>query len=229
MLSHANFLNLVRAGGAERPAWNTWTEDDVSLVAMPVFHIGGSGWGTLGVYHGATGVIAREFDPNRVLDFIDADRHYENFSWYLPPCRSWCVIRKAQGGRLLLYQIYPLWRVAHPRSTLLRECMEVFKCGFVQMYGMTETTGTIVALSRRRITTRRAIWTACVPPENRCPVSRLRSSTKPDNELPTRQVGEIATRSDCEYGGILESWPTQRRRRIDSRGLAAHRRCGLCG
>src|SRR5580692_1950274 len=33
MLSHANFLNLVRAGGTERPAWNTWSEDDVSLVA----------------------------------------------------------------------------------------------------------------------------------------------------------------------------------------------------
>ena len=47
MLSHANFLSLVRAGGSERPAWNTWTSDDVSLVAMPIFHIGGSGSGLL--------------------------------------------------------------------------------------------------------------------------------------------------------------------------------------
>ena len=31
-------------------------------------------------------------------------------------------------------------------AALLKECIEVFKCGFVQMYGMTETTGTIVAL-----------------------------------------------------------------------------------
>src|SRR5437868_14408042 len=36
MLSHANFLSLVRAGGAERPDWNKWSKDDVSLVAMPV-------------------------------------------------------------------------------------------------------------------------------------------------------------------------------------------------
>src|ERR1700722_19871342 len=71
MLSHANFLNLVESGKGEKPDWNKWTEDDVSLVAMPIFHIGGSGWGMLGLYHGAKGVIAREFDPNKVLDFIE--------------------------------------------------------------------------------------------------------------------------------------------------------------
>src|SRR3954452_17020512 len=68
MLSHANFLSLVRAGKADPPDWNKWSEDDVSLVAMPVFHIGGSGWGMVGCYYGAKGVIAREFDPTKILD-----------------------------------------------------------------------------------------------------------------------------------------------------------------
>ncbi|MGY2986969.1 acyl-CoA synthetase (AMP-forming)/AMP-acid ligase II [Bradyrhizobium sp. USDA 4508] len=72
MLSHANFLNLVQSGNeAEKPEWNRWTTDDVSLVAMPIFHIGGSGWGVMGLYHGARGVIAREFDPTKVLDFFE--------------------------------------------------------------------------------------------------------------------------------------------------------------
>ena len=54
MLSHANFLNLVQTGNeAEKPEWNKWSTDDVSLVAMPIFHIGGSGWGVMGLYHGA--------------------------------------------------------------------------------------------------------------------------------------------------------------------------------
>src|SRR3984885_6322239 len=44
MLSHANFLSLLQSGH-EKPDWNKWTEEDVSLVAMPIFHIGGSGWG----------------------------------------------------------------------------------------------------------------------------------------------------------------------------------------
>ena len=38
---------------------------------MPIFHIGGSGWGVMGLYHGARGVIAREFDPTKVLDFFE--------------------------------------------------------------------------------------------------------------------------------------------------------------
>ena len=71
MLSHANFLNLVETGRDQKPDWNKWSTDDVSLVAMPIFHIGGSGWGVMGLYHGAKGVIAREFDPTKVLDFFE--------------------------------------------------------------------------------------------------------------------------------------------------------------
>ncbi|HEX2367086.1 MAG TPA: AMP-binding protein, partial [Bradyrhizobium sp.] len=71
MLSHANFLNLVNTGNDAKPDWNKWNTEDVSLVAMPIFHIGGSGWGVMGLYHGARGVIAREFDPTRVLDFFE--------------------------------------------------------------------------------------------------------------------------------------------------------------
>jgi len=72
MLSHANFFSLVEAGRDEKPDWNQWSTDDVSLVAMPIFHIGGSGWGLMGLYHGAKGVIAREFDPTKVLDFFES-------------------------------------------------------------------------------------------------------------------------------------------------------------
>ena len=70
-------LDLFRAGRAEKPDWNKWSEDDVSLVAMPVFHIGGSGWGVLGLYHGARGVIAREFDPTKILDFFEQLRNHK--------------------------------------------------------------------------------------------------------------------------------------------------------
>jgi long-chain acyl-CoA synthetase len=55
-------------------AWNRWGPDDVSLVAMPVAHIGGTGWGVVGLVNGAKGVVAREFDPTKVLDFIEKDR-----------------------------------------------------------------------------------------------------------------------------------------------------------
>jgi long-chain acyl-CoA synthetase len=82
---------------------------------------------------------------------------------------------------------------------LLKECMEVFGCGFAQMYGMTETTGTVVAL----------------PPEDHVPEGspRMRAAGKPlpgvevkiideaGGEVPCGEVGEIATRSIANMAG----------------------------
>ena len=43
-----------------------------AVVAMPIAHIGGTGWGLIGIVNGAKGVIAREFDPLKVLDYIES-------------------------------------------------------------------------------------------------------------------------------------------------------------
>ncbi|MGY8665229.1 fatty acid--CoA ligase [Bradyrhizobium sp. UFLA05-109] len=197
MLSHANFLNLVQSGTeAEKPEWNRWTTDDVSLVAMPIFHIGGSGWGVVGLYHGARGVIAREFDPTKVLDFFEQSGITKLF---MVPAAMQFVVRQPRAKTVDFSRLkYMLYGASPIPAALLRECIEVFKCGFVQMYGMTETTGTIVAL----------------PPEDHIEgLERMRSAGKalPGVEiaildadgkpLPPRQVGEIATRSGSNMAG----------------------------
>jgi acyl-CoA synthetase (AMP-forming)/AMP-acid ligase II len=196
MLSHANFLALARAGGDNKPDWNKWSPEDVSLVAMPVFHIGGSGWGVMGVYHGAKGVIAREFDPTRVLDFFE---HSGISKIFMVPAAMQFVVRQPRAREVDFSKLkYMLYGASPIPAALLKECIEVFKCGFVQMYGMTETTGTIVAL----------------PPEDHVEgLERMKSAGKalagvelaildPDgNRLPPRQVGEIATRSGSNMVG----------------------------
>lgn len=63
MLQHRNLLGLREAAGDNLPDWNRWSEDDVSLIAMPIFHIGGSGWQMATLVAGARGVITREFNP----------------------------------------------------------------------------------------------------------------------------------------------------------------------
>src|SRR3954447_11178508 len=145
MLSHANFLNLVQTGNeAEKPEWNQWSTDDVSLVAMPIFHIGGSGWGVMGLYHGAKGVIAREFDPTQGLDFFEQSGITKLF---MVPAAMQFVVRQPRARQVDFSRLkYMLYGASPIPAALLKECIEVFKCGFVQMYGMTETTGTIVAL-----------------------------------------------------------------------------------
>jgi len=196
MLSHANFLNLVETGKDQKPDWNKWTEDDVSLVAMPIFHIGGSGWGVMGLYHGAKGVIAREFDPTKVLDFFEQSGITKLF---MVPAAMQFVVRQPRARSVDFSRLkYMLYGASPIPAALLKECIEVFKCGFVQMYGMTETTGTIVAL----------------PPEDHVEgLDRMRSAGKAlpgielaildvnGNRLPPGEVGEIATRSGSNMAG----------------------------
>jgi len=196
MLSHANFSVALDNAREQRPDWNIWTEDDVSLVAMPIFHIGGSGWGLLGFYHGAKGVIAREFDPTKVLDFIEKSRITKLF---MVPAALQFVVRQPRAREVDFSRLKYMFYGASPiPAALLKECIEVFGCGFVQVYGMTETTGSIVAL----------------PPEDHVEGSeRIRSAGKAllgvelaildadGNRLPPGEVGEIATRSGFNMAG----------------------------
>ena len=72
MLSSANLLDLVQTGiAAETARTGTSSTDDVTLVAMPMSHIGGTGWGVVGLINGVKGVIAREFNPIKVLEMIE--------------------------------------------------------------------------------------------------------------------------------------------------------------
>jgi fatty-acyl-CoA synthase len=196
MLSHKNALNLSRLGKDNPPDWNQWSADDVSLIAMPVSHIGGSGWGVLGIVHGARGVIMRDFDPTKVLEFFETHKVTKLF---LVPAAMQFIVRQPRARqvdysrlRFMLYGASPI------PVALLKECIDVFGCGFVQMYGATETTGTIVVL----------------PPEDHVAGSpRLRAAGKAmpgveiaildaeGNHLPPGEIGEIATRSDSNMAG----------------------------
>jgi long-chain acyl-CoA synthetase len=213
MLSHRAMLKPRILQKQADDEWNRWGEGEVSLVAMPVFHIGGTGWGIMGLYNGAKGVVAREFDPNKVLDFIEADRISKMF---MVPSAMQIVVRQPRARevdysclKFMMYGASPI------PLDLLKECMEVFGCGFVQMYGMTETNGTIVAL----------------PPEDHDPKGnpRMRSAGKalPGVEIaiwdeaghpvPTGQVGEIVTRSPANMTGYWNK-PDATAKTIDAAG-----------
>jgi fatty-acyl-CoA synthase len=210
MLSHGNLLALVRANGTEPPEWNRWSSDDVSLVAMPIFHIAGSGWGVLGVFHGARGVIAREFEPHKVLDLFE---QHGITKLFMVPAAMQFVVRQPRARQMDFSRLRHMVYGASPiPAALLKECITVFKCGFVQMYGMTETAGTIAALA---------------PEDHDVESEKIRSAGKalpgvelaildPDgNRLPPRVVGEIAARSASNMVGYW-NLPEATARTIDN-------------
>jgi len=191
MLTHNNLLVGRRLAAEAKLDWNTWSPSDVSLVAMPVAHIGGTGWGLVGLVNGATGVVAREFDPLKVLDFIEEDRISKMF---MVPAALQIVVRQPRSRHVDYSRLkFILYGASPIPLDLLRECIAVFGCGFCQQYGMTETTGTVVYL----------------PPEDHDPAGspRMRSAGLPlpgveikvineaGEALPAGVVGEVAVRS----------------------------------
>jgi long-chain acyl-CoA synthetase len=197
MLAHRNLLGGRRQAAEANMPWNSWGPDDISLVAMPVGHIGGTGWGIVGLYNGAKGVVAREFDPLKVLDFIEGDRVSKMF---MVPAAMQIVVRQPRAREVDYSRLkYILYGASPIPLDLLRECMDVFGCGFCQQYGMTETCGTIVYL----------------PPEDHDPAGtpRMRAAGLPmpgvelkiiDDQgrtLPPNTVGEVATRSIANMAG----------------------------
>lgn len=197
MLMHSNFIETNKIMKAANINWNQWTPDDVSLVAMPVAHIGGSGWGLMGLRNGATGIVVREFAPGSVLDFI-ANHNVSKI--FMVPAAIQIVLRDPRARSTNYARMKTIGYGASPIPLeLLREAVEVFGCGFAQMYGMTETTGTIVAL----------------PPEDHDMKGgpRMRAAGKPlpgveikivdeaGNTLKTGEVGEITTRSPWNMAG----------------------------
>jgi acyl-CoA synthetase (AMP-forming)/AMP-acid ligase II len=197
MLRNVNLRGNWMHPDAGTLGWNTWTPEDVSLVAMPVAHIGGAGWGIVGLSNGARGVVVREFDPTKILDFIERHRISKLF---MVPAALQFVVRQPKAREVDYSRLqYILYGASPMPIDLLRECMEVFGCGFCQLYGMTETSGAVVYL----------------PPEDHDPKgsTRMRSAGLPmpgveirvvdeaGNDVPTGAVGEVIVRSIANMAG----------------------------
>jgi acyl-CoA synthetase (AMP-forming)/AMP-acid ligase II len=197
MLAHRNLLGPRQRHPDDKRQWNLASSDDVWLIPMPVFHIGGSGAQIWAMHSSGKCVITREFNPVAILD--DFEKHGIS-KLFLVPAAMQFIVRLPRAREIDYSRLKFMMYGASPIPLdLLRECMDVFKCGFVQMYGMTETTGTIVALE----------------PEDHSleGAPRMRSAGKPlpgveiaildaeGRHLPPGEVGEIATRSMSNMAG----------------------------
>ena len=171
-------------------AWNV-DETSVSLVAMPLFHIGGSGWANVSLARGGTNVLVPMIDPAALLDVIEQRRITNAF---LVPAvlQMMCAVpgadeRDFSSLRSIAYGASPITSAALTRS------LEVFKAPLFQVYGLTETTGAITELSS----------TDHDPGGPRQHL--MRSAGKPYPWVELKAV-DPATREDCSPGEVGEIW-----------------------
>ncbi len=140
MLTHAGLLGQCR----DMTAAAGLTSDDSFLTAMPMFHVAGVGGTLAQLYNGARNVIMRTPEPLAVCRTLERERISHTF---LVPALLDMIARHPHATdhdysalRLLFYGASPI-----PLPTL-RACQEVFPNVFMQVYGMTETSGAVSML-----------------------------------------------------------------------------------
>ncbi|MCC6788471.1 MAG: fatty acid--CoA ligase [Hyphomonadaceae bacterium] len=152
MLKHSSFSAFNEYAGENPGAfgadmdWNKWDSDDVSLVAMPVFHISGTGWGIVGVYSGAFTVVLREFDNAAVIETV---RRFRVSKTVLVPTTIQMMLDyPGLKGDDFASMTDFLYGASPIPLDLLERAVKMFNCGFIQLYGMTETCGAVTYLPR---------------------------------------------------------------------------------
>jgi acyl-CoA synthetase (AMP-forming)/AMP-acid ligase II len=189
-LSNAALLSLREAehriGG-----WSRSTSDDVFLVSMPVFHIGGAATGLIALYNGAKMVLVEEVDPGRIISLIESEKVTRTFLVPAaiqllldhPDCRP----EAFSSLKILLYGASPI------PAALLQRALGVMRCGFAQLYGMTETAGSMTVLEPHDHADPAARkMTSCGRPY---PGIEIAIADAHGRHLPPDTVGEIIIRS----------------------------------
>jgi len=65
-LTNSNFMATINTG---RDGWK-FDSSAVNLVAMPLFHIAGSGWALAGMANGAHNILTKEVNPMEIIELI---------------------------------------------------------------------------------------------------------------------------------------------------------------
>jgi long-chain acyl-CoA synthetase len=141
MLSNRNVGLIIENAAAEIFGIGPST---VSLVAMPLFHIGGSGWALAGMSRGGRSVLLRDMDPRRLVELVET--HGVTHAFLVPAVLMALLAVPGVDGADLS-SLHTIFYGASPiAEDVLVRCMEVIGCRFSQVYGMTETSGAIVQL-----------------------------------------------------------------------------------
>jgi acyl-CoA synthetase (AMP-forming)/AMP-acid ligase II len=196
-LTHRNFMEQRRAA-ADSGRWMNAEEGSVALVVMPTYHVGGLTMGTIAFHQGATTVVSKNPDPESLISTIEQHRVTHVF---LVPAVIQSLLDRCEGKpeplkslRLLRYGAAPI------SAALLRQTRTTLSCDLMQVYGMTEATGTV----------------ACLPPadhDDSEAAGRMRSCGKPlahvdirimdarGRPVPVNVVGEICIRAGSVMAG----------------------------
>ena len=187
-LSQPAWIQFANAMTAS--SWASYQPGEVVLGAMPVFHVAGSNTGLLAILQGCKLVVLDEIVPADLLKAIEV--HRINHAFLVPAV---ILMLTQQPGvrdhdfsslRIMSYGASPI------AESVLLEAQDIFGCGFVQLYGLTENNGGATFLSPEDHNPERGKLRSCGRPYQN---SEVRIVSDDGRTLPTGEVGEICLRS----------------------------------
>jgi long-chain acyl-CoA synthetase len=187
-------LNLLGLNGNLSMEIKGLDEYGRSLVAMPLYHIGGCGWALGAMFAGCTAVITREFVPQDILRVMIEQKI--NTAFLVPAALLFLTsLPESQGA-----DFSALKNIAYGASPitpeLLKRAIQTFGCRFTQVYGLTETTGAVTFLQHEEHVGERFLS---------CGRSgfghELRVVDSDDREVTHGEIGEIVYRGPATMKG----------------------------
>lgn len=200
LLRHRNLLSGFKDSLTCGGSWGAWADDEVALLATPIFHIGGSGWATQTMLAGVTTVVLPRPEVSAMVEAIAGQRVTKMFA---VPALLAMILDDPRAGdadfstvRHLLYGASPI-----PLDLLRRAMSKFSNAGFVQLYGATETAGVATWLpAEDHHPEGNARMASCGKPYVGTDIRILSADGAP---LPPGTVGEIAIRSGAVMQGYL--------------------------
>jgi fatty-acyl-CoA synthase len=194
-LTNANYISVFRQG--EGAGWANWGEEDVVLVCMPLFHVAGVNIGILGNLHGCRNVILKDVDPQVILKLIETEKLTISF---MVPAVILFLLQQPNIGEVDVSSLRQILYGASPiAEDVLRRAQETFKgAGFVQLYGLTETTGGATSLPPDAHDPARGKLRSCGLPN---PDMEIRVVDENGKDVPVGEVGEIVIRGGSVMKG----------------------------
>jgi fatty-acyl-CoA synthase len=187
-LSNANYLAIF--GCLSGMPIGNYEPDDVVLIAMPFFHVAGVNIALLSIGQGSRGVILPETDPQLIMRLIQDKRVTYVF---LVPALIQFMLQQPNVGAIDFSSLKNISYGASPISdAVLRRAHEMFGCTFLQLYGLTETTGGGTYLSPEDHDAARGKLRSCGKP---APGHEIKIMDGEGRDLPAGEVGEICIKA----------------------------------
>ncbi len=135
---HTN-ASWARYAEASARAWADYSDDTMTLVCMPVFHVAGFNHTLITLRRGGCVVLVKKVDPAVILALLE--QHRVTDALFVPTVIRSLLDAAAESGfnssalRTISYGASPM------PVDLLKAAQQRFGCGFVHLYGLTELLG----------------------------------------------------------------------------------------